>query len=155
MTVITDANKDKSVVIVDVEVYDKEAERQLNNNKNYRKINYDLATANNATINKVILSFQKENLLSNNISEGIKTENPETLHFYFKPKIHKKSNLGRPLLSSINCYTFLNTLITTFTQLVKKSYCKCKIQPIFLGRLNKLNLFLTVAAGLEKQNFTN
>ena len=59
MTVITDANKDKSVVIVDVEVYDKEAERQLNNNKNYRKINYDLATANNATINKVILSFQK------------------------------------------------------------------------------------------------
>ena len=155
MTVITDANKDRSVVIVDVEVYDKEAERQLNNNKNYRKINYDITTANNVTINKVILSFPKENLLSNNISEGIKTENPVTLHFYFKPKIHKKSNPGRPLLISINFYTFLNTLITTFNQLLKISHCKCKIQPIFLGRLNKLNLFLTVAAGLEKQNFTN
>ena len=52
--VITDA-----VEVLDVEDYVKEAERQLNNKENYRKINYGPTTANNETINKVILRFQK------------------------------------------------------------------------------------------------
>ena len=60
---ITDANKGGVVVILDEEVYVTEAERQLNNKENYRKANCAPATANNETINKVILIFQKENLL--------------------------------------------------------------------------------------------
>ena len=66
--VITDADKGGDVVILDVEDYVKEAERQLNNKENYRKINYDPTTVNNETIHKVISRFQKENLLSKNIS---------------------------------------------------------------------------------------
>ena len=65
---ITNAKKGGVVVIVDVEDYVKEAERQLNNKENYRKINYDPTTVNNETIHKVISRFQKENLLSKNIS---------------------------------------------------------------------------------------
>ena len=65
---ITDADKGGAVVILDVEDYVKEAERQLNNKENYRKINYDPTTVNNETIHKVISRFQKENLLSKNIS---------------------------------------------------------------------------------------
>ena len=91
--------------MLDVEYYVKEAERQLNNKENYRKIIYDPTTANNETIHKVISRFQKENLLSKNISEGLKTENPKTPHFYLKPKVHKESNPGRPMISSINCRT--------------------------------------------------
>ena len=102
---ITNAKKGGVVVIVDVEDYVKEAERQLNNKENYRKINYDPTTVYNETILKVISRFQKENLLSNNISEGLKTENPKTPHFYLKPQVHKEGNPGRPLISSSNCHT--------------------------------------------------
>ena len=76
--VITDADKGGAVVILDVEDYVKEAERQLKNKENYRKINCDPTAANNKTICKVKSRFQKENLLSKNICEGLKTEHPKT-----------------------------------------------------------------------------
>ena len=97
--VITDANEGGAVVVQDVEYYVKEAERQLNNKENYRKINYDPTTTNNDTIHKVISVFQKENLLSKNISEGLKTENPKTPHLYQKLKVHNEGNPGRPVIS--------------------------------------------------------
>ena len=56
--VITNANKGGAAVNLVVEDYVKEAERQLNNKKNYRKVNYDPATTNNETIHKVISKFQ-------------------------------------------------------------------------------------------------
>ena len=87
--VITDADKGGAVVILDVEDYVKEAERQLSNKENYRKINYDLTTAFNKTIHKFISRFQKENLLSKIISEGLKKENLRTSHFYLDPNAHK------------------------------------------------------------------
>ena len=97
--VITSADKGGAIVILDGEDYVKEAERQLNNRETYEKINYDPTTANNKTIKKVMLIFQKSNVLRKNISEELKTENPKTLHFNLKPKIHKKGNLGRPVIS--------------------------------------------------------
>ena len=74
--VITDA--DKGGAVVNVEDYVKEAERRLNNKENYRRIYYDPTTVTNETIRKVISRFQKENLLSKNISERVKSENPKT-----------------------------------------------------------------------------
>ena len=88
-----------------MEDYVKEAESQLNNKENYRKINYYLTTVNNETIHKVISKFQKENLLSKNISEELKSENPKTPHFYLKSKVHKEGNPGRHVISSINSHT--------------------------------------------------
>ena len=102
--IVTYADKGGSAVILDVEDYVKKAERQLNNKENYRKINYDPTTLNNETIHKTISRFQKEYLLSRNISEELKIENPKTPHFYLKTKVHKESNPGRPVISSINCY---------------------------------------------------
>ena len=130
---ITDADKGGAVVILDVEDYVKEAEKQLNNRENYRKINYDPTDVNNESIHKAISRFQKENLLSKNISEGLKTENTKTPHFYLKPKVHKDGNPGRPVISSIYCHTskIPNRLITTFNQSLKKSHHMSKIQPIF------------------------
>ena len=55
--VITDANNGEVVLILDVEDYVKEAERQLSNKENYMKINYDPTTANNKTIHEVIQDF--------------------------------------------------------------------------------------------------
>ena len=39
------------------------------------------------------------------MSEGLKTENPKTPHFYLKPQVHKEGNPGRPLISSSNSHT--------------------------------------------------
>ena len=103
-TVISDTNKGGAVVILDVD-WVKKAERQLNNKENCRKINCDPTTANNETIHKVILRFEKEDLLSKHISEVLKTEKPKTPHFYLRPKVHKKGNPGRSVTSSINCHT--------------------------------------------------
>ena len=78
----SDADKDVAVVILDVEDYVKEEERQLNKKENYSKINYDPTTANKETIHKFLSRFQKENLLSKNICEELETENPKTSHFF-------------------------------------------------------------------------
>ena len=60
---------------------------------------------NNEPTHKVITRFQKENLLNKNFSEEPKTENPKTLHFYLKTKVHNVGNPQRPVISSINCGT--------------------------------------------------
>ena len=58
--------------------------KQKNSNKeNYRKLKYYFTTANNETIYKVVSRFQKENLVSKNISQRLKTENLKCdVHFY-------------------------------------------------------------------------
>lgn len=104
-TVITNANKGRAVIILDVEDYVKVAEKQLNNRGEYRKIKCEPPTANNETMHKVISRFQKDNLLSKNISEGLITENPKARHFYLKVKFHKNVNPGSPKISSINRHT--------------------------------------------------
>ena len=143
--VITDTDKGGAVAILDVEDYVKEAERQLKNKQNYQKINYDPTTLSNKTIHRVIWSFQNKNLLCKNISEGLKTENPKTPHFYLKPKLHKEGNQGRPMISSINCHTSkISEYVDYHLQaIVKEIPSTSKIQRIFLGKLIKLTLFQT------------
>ena len=79
--------------------------KKLKDKESYRKISYHPTTVNNKTIHKVISRFQKENLLSKNISEGLKTKNLKAPHFYLKPRVRKEGNPGRPVIISINCYT--------------------------------------------------
>ena len=74
--IITEGNKGGAVVILDVYYYVKKAERQFNNKENYKSVNYDPPTANNETIYKFTLRFQKENFLSKNISEERKNKIP-------------------------------------------------------------------------------
>ena len=100
-TVITNTNADKggAIVIIDVEDCVKEAEKQLNKKKNYRKISYNPNTANNETIHKVISRFQKENLLSKNISEGLTTKKPQDTTYLPESKVHREGNSGSPVIS--------------------------------------------------------
>ena len=67
--VITEADKGGAVVIADAENYIKEAERQLHNTENYKRLNRNPTTTNNETVNKIIKRFYKENLISKNIAE--------------------------------------------------------------------------------------
>ena len=56
-TVITDANKCGAGLILDVEDYVKEAEKQINSKENYRKLYYDPTTAGIKTIHKFMPRF--------------------------------------------------------------------------------------------------
>ena len=80
-------------VIMDVKDYIKEAERQLNNTENHRKLQED------PTKNK------KQKLINEKVAEGLKRNDPKTPKFYLRPKIHKEGNPGRPAVSSVNCHT--------------------------------------------------
>ena len=103
-TVITDADKGGAVVILDVEEYIKEAETQLHNTENYKRLNHNPTTTNNEAVSKIIKRFHNENLISKNIAEGLKIESPKSPHFYLKPKLHKEGVPGRPVISSVNCH---------------------------------------------------
>ena len=58
----------------------------------YVCILHDPTAGNNETTHKVISRLRKENLLSKNISEGLKTENPKTPHHCLNTKILKEGN---------------------------------------------------------------
>ena len=87
------------MVILDVEGYIKEAERQLHNTEKYRRLNHNQTATNNDTVNKIIKRFHKENLISKNIAEGLKIDSPKSPLFYLKPKLHKEGVPGRPVTS--------------------------------------------------------
>ena len=78
----------------------KEAERQLHNTENYKRLDHNPTATNNETANKIIKCFHKESLISKSIAEGLKIESPKSPYFYLKPKLHKEGGApGRPITS--------------------------------------------------------
>ena len=103
--IITKADKGGAVVIVDVKDYIKEAERQLNNTENYRKLHEDPTATNMKLVNDTIEIFKKQKLINEKVAEGLKRNDPKTPKFYLRPKIHKEGNPGCPVVSSVTCHT--------------------------------------------------
>ena len=66
------------MVILDVEDYIKEAERQLHNTENYRRLNHNPTTTNNDIVNKIMKRFYKKKLISKNIAKGLASEIPKS-----------------------------------------------------------------------------
>ena len=89
---------------MDVKDYIKEAERQLNNTENYRKLREDPTATNMKLVNDTIERFKKQKLINVKVAEGLKRNEPKTPKFYLRPKIHKESNPGHPVVSSVNCH---------------------------------------------------
>ena len=85
--------------------YIREAKCQLNDSKNYKVLAKDPTTTNNDLVNQTVDRFTKEQLINENIANGMKNPSTRTSQFYISRKIHKKGNPGRPVVSSINCHT--------------------------------------------------
>ena len=103
--IITRADKGWAIVIQDIKLHIKEAERQLNHNiENYRPLTNDPTKINNGTVNKTIKRFQKEHLIKDKVTDGLITQKPRPPRFYRKPKIHKEGIPGRPVISSVNSH---------------------------------------------------
>ena len=80
---ITNADKGGAVVIIDVEKYIKEFNRQLSDKRNYKTLQEDPALQHSNLVNDTIHRFKKENLLSKKLAERLKSVNPkppEVLH---------------------------------------------------------------------------
>ena len=100
--IITKDDKGGAVVIVDVKDYIKEAEGQLNDTENYRKLQEDPTATNMKLVNDTIERFKNQKSINKKVAEGLKRNDPKTLKFYLRPKIHKEGNPGRPVVSSVN-----------------------------------------------------
>ena len=70
--IITKADKGGAVVIVDVKDYIKEAEGQLNNTENYKKLQEDPTATNMKSINDAIERFKNQKLVNQKVAEGLK-----------------------------------------------------------------------------------
>ena len=114
--IITKADQGGAAVIMNVKDYINEAHRQLNNKDHYKILNKDPTTTNAKLVNDAIQRFKKEILLEEKIADGLKVSNSKTPKFYMQPRIHKKYNLGRPVVSSVIAalQVFLNMQTTTY-----------------------------------------
>ena len=103
--IITNADKGGAVVIQDVDDYIAEAQRQLNDDTFYKKLSSDLTSKHNKKVNDTIDSLNQSRLIDDKTTKMLKTSDPKTPKFYTLPKIHKKNNPGRPVISPFNCHT--------------------------------------------------
>ena len=103
--IITKADKGGATVIMDVNDYVDEANRQLQDTQYYRKLNYDPTEDHANIIRNTLEEFKKNNELDEDIAEGLKPLEPRTPIFYLLPKIHKENNPGRPVIFSVDCHT--------------------------------------------------
>ena len=85
--------------------YIKEAERQLNNQRDYTKLPSDHTKKANQTIGNYLRRCKKNKLLPPKVVNHLITRTPRTSIFYLLPKIHKIGVPGRPIVSAINSPT--------------------------------------------------
>ena len=103
--IITHADKGGAVTILSVEDYIKEAERQLTNVDFYAELNHDPTKEHAELINSTITGFIKEKLITEKLGKNLMQKEPRTPKLYFRPKIHKPNNPGRPIVSSMNSHS--------------------------------------------------
>ena len=58
-----------------------------------------------ALVSNAIDSLKQRELLDAKTAEKLKPTNSNTPKLYLLPKIHKKNNPGRPVVSSVGCHT--------------------------------------------------
>ena len=98
--IITKADKGGAVVILDINDYIDEANRQLNDTNNYEQLDFD-PTELHTELN----NLKNENLLTLRTANSLLEEKIKTPEFHLLPKKHKANNSGRPVISSVNCRT--------------------------------------------------
>ena len=93
--VITKADKGGAIVIMDIDDYVAEANRQLSDSKFYKKLKHNPTPVHAERINKAIEQFKEEGLITENITKGLKSYEPQTSKFSLYPQIHKEGNPGQ------------------------------------------------------------
>ena len=77
----------------------------MENTEFYQKLNFCPTEGYSSIVNNRLDELTEDGDLSQEIAEGLKSDNPRTPHFYMLSKIHKEGNPGRPVVSSIDSHT--------------------------------------------------
>ena len=103
--ITTKAGKRGAVVIVAVDDYIQEANRQLDNKEFYIKLTIDTTEINRIKVNRTINELKSSHLLNQKISNDLLSSEAKTPQFKMLSKADKEGNPGRPVVSSIDCHT--------------------------------------------------
>ena len=95
-----------AVVVWRTDLYQQEAFRQLSHNSCYCKVEKDLTSSNQNIVKETVHDLISKQELPATAQNHIITT-PRTSVIYFKPKIHKPNNPGRPIVSAYSCPTDL------------------------------------------------
>ena len=97
--IICNADKGGAVVILDVKVYIKEAERQLSDETFYKKLPSDPTELHTALVNNCIDNLRIKNLIPEKLANGLKVNNQELLYFTYYLNYTKPATLVDLLLA--------------------------------------------------------
>ena len=100
--IIRPADKGGKIVLWGRREYLNEANRQLNNKCHYIPLKKDLTLIIAKEVNEYIEELKNKMIIKNETADYLKCKNPRTPVFYMLPKIHKKDNSGRPIVSQTN-----------------------------------------------------
>ena len=85
---------------MDMDWYENECLRQLNDIQFYEKIDNDTSPLTHECVKKYISGLQFDEMIGDETAKYLKENSPKPGRFYTIPKIHKQGHPGRPIVSS-------------------------------------------------------
>ena len=116
--IITNSDKGGAVVIMDVEDYIKEANRQLSDTNNYQKLNIDPTELHTEKIKAIISNYKDTEQISSKMARSLLPDKVKTPAFYLLAIVNEliiQENLSL-VLSTATQAEYLNSLIITYSQ---------------------------------------
>ena len=120
--------------------YIREANRQLDNTEFYKKLPNDTTELNKTKVNTSIEELKALNLMEEKTANNLKSSEAKISQFKMFPKIHKKENPSRPVVTSVDCHT---TKISKHVDHLLQPHVKelrsyVKISRDFMRKINNL-----------------
>ena len=142
---IKPADKAGAVVVWSRDLYNQEANRQLSDNRFYRRLHADPTLENQKTVKNTIRNMIATCELPAT-AKHLVVSTPRTSRFYMLSKIHKPNNPGRPIVSACCCPTeniaaYLYQVMAPFVRLLP-----CTMHLAFLILLALMSLMLVLAS---------
>ena len=98
--IIKPADKGSGTVVMDMDCYENECLRQLNDTEFYEKIDKDITPLTHECVKRYISGLQFDKMIDDETAKYLKENSPKPGRFYTIPKIHKQGHPGRPIVSS-------------------------------------------------------
>ena len=98
--VIKSADKGSAIVVMDKVDYLEEANRQLMDERFYKKLDSDPTEEFSTKITQELKIMKENSHIDKNTFDYLKPDKPKVGRFYLLPKIHKVNNPGRPIVSA-------------------------------------------------------
>ena len=98
--IIKPADKGSAVVVMNKTDYIAEANRQLSDDRFYKKLSYDPTAEHTEKVKSLLKEMIDGEEIDEDTFNYLQPENPKPGRFYLLPKIHKTGNPGRPIISA-------------------------------------------------------